>query len=84
MESPRKDCQQVISAAVSSSETRLCLTELASDRRLHAQSDRKHADAKPLMRRPEHASATGSEFLSISMEFCHFVKGLWLSRAPIL
>jgi hypothetical protein len=37
-------------------ETRLRLTELASDRKLHAQSARKHADVMPSMQRLEHAS----------------------------
>jgi hypothetical protein len=56
-------------------EARLRLTNLAFDGKLHAQSDKEHVDVKPLMQRPGHTSAVGMKFLSISMEFCHFLKG---------
>jgi hypothetical protein len=41
-------------------ELRLRLTELASDRKLHAQSARKHANVMPSMLRLEHASVVFS------------------------
>jgi hypothetical protein len=58
-------------------EIRLHLTELASDRRLHAQSVRKHADTMPSMQRLKHTSGVFcSEYIGIFLIFCY---GRWLS-----
>jgi hypothetical protein len=50
-------------------ETRLRMTELTSDRRLHAQSTRKHEDVMPSIQRLEHASGPFSEYIGVFLIF---------------